>query len=46
MSSVLNTIITLKNQSIINKDNAKTTIDSIVSRLNTLKRKLNEEYAE
>lgn len=41
MSQVLNSIITLKNQEKITKDHAKDTINNLIGRLNTLKRKLN-----
>ena len=46
MSSVLNSIILLKNSNDLSKENAKEKITTLVDRLKNLKRKLNDNYSE
>ena len=46
MSSVLNSIIKLKNEENLNKSQAQDTITSLIGRLQSLKRKMNENYTE
>ena len=46
MSSVLNSIIKLKNEETLNKSQAQATINNLIGRLQTLKRKMNENYTE
>lgn len=46
MSSVLNSIIKLKNDETLNKTQAQDTINSLISRLNNLKTKINENYTD
>ena len=46
MSSVLNSIIKLKNEDSLSKSQAQDTINSLIGRLQNLKRKMNENYTE
>lgn len=46
MSAVLNSIIKLKNEENINKTHAQETINSLIERLQNLKKRMNSSYSE
>lgn len=46
MSSVLNSIIKLKNEDSNNKSQAQDTINNLIGRLTNLKRKINDSYTD